>query len=344
MPIPFSRRGFLKGSLALAGVSWIRAVAGSEAMSALPPAAPGTEVLEVWLSTLAQAQDRLRMVVVEEAMLSAIGTLGDEFPLDALATLFPDEPPVAVLVDARSGGATTRALAKRLAGALIEMGSPGESVTILDARDADLKAGGYAVAREGRGPRCFGTEPRPGYGEPVTIDGSRATARLSHVLQQDRAQIAVVGRLRSGLKAMEPFVLDAALRGVDAATRERARSDPEFGARLLSSPHLGGRVRLVLGDLIEVETGAGTGSGGPRPDAAGAASDSVRPPSAWKADELLVGRNLFALERVGHTLLSEARRARGLDPLEEPPILRAAVVLGIPGAGLSSVRWRKALQ
>jgi len=319
----------------------MRAVAGRNVARAMTGAASPPEVLEVWLATLADAKDQARMSGIEEGLLNAIALLEDEYPLDALAVRFPDEPPVAVLVDARSGGKTTTAMARRLAGALTEMGSAGETITILDVRDEDLKAGGYVVDREGSGPRCFGTEPAPGYGEPLTIEGTRDSVRLSRVVQDERARIAVVARLGAGPKGMAPFVLDAALRAFDTATRQRALADPEFGARILSSPRIGGKIRLVVGDLFDVQTGASPNK--IRAAAEKAPADPALSP-VWKADELLVGHDLFAVERVGHTLLSESCKARGLSPLGEHPILRAAVALGIPGAALPGVSWKKVMQ
>ena len=317
----------------------MKGLTGQENEAALVVARPSIEVLEVWLPFLGEVRGSVRTKSVEDAFVGAIGTLTEDYPLDALASTFPGEPPVAVLVDARrSGGETTAVIARRLAGALVEMGSTEDNVQILDARDEDLQAGGYTVTREGPGPRCFGTEPMPGYGEPKTIEGSRARMRLSRVIEGDGFRLAVVARLRSGSRRMEPFVIDATLRAVDPETRAKALSDPVFGARVLSSPAIGERIGLVVGDLIEVGMGdePAKPTSGERDATSADAGASV-----WRANELLVGTDLFAVERIGHTLLTEARRARGLSPLPEHPILKAAAALGNAGARLTGVNWKK---
>src|SRR5204862_2201517 len=108
------------------------------------------------------------------------------------------------------------------------------------------------------------------------------------------------------------------------------------------SPALGGRVGFVVGDLLTLELGHGRVVGAaepspappvppeprnsvPSPHARGSNGDGgTAPLSTWNADELLAGRNLFAVERIGHAILSNTRKARGLAPIPEPPLLAAA--------------------
>jgi hypothetical protein len=133
---------------------------------------------------------------------------------------------------------------------------------------------------------------------------------------------------------MGPFVLDAALRGADRETRERALRDPSFGAKLLAGPPFGERVGLVVADLVEIPLDPREGGGAGR-------SASGRD-GAWPAGEILLGSDLFAVECVGHRILSNALEGRGIKAPAAHPILAAAAGLGIPGARLETLSWKKA--
>jgi hypothetical protein len=339
-----ARRAFLQRSLALAGsllaggsalrgaLSFGTPDASPEAASSpTPSSAPATKVLEARFVGLRGEEGTITRTVLEDAVLGLMQLDTGEYPLDALSSLFPDDPPISIRVDARSGRPeTTTVLATRLASALKDMGSKGDAVVVADASDADLKAAGYRLVRDGEGPLCHGDEPKPGYGDPRELPGIGKGVRLSRALDEKERRIAVVARLHARDGRMGPFVLDAALRAFDPSTRKKVLKDPELGARLLASPPLGGRVSLVIGDLFAVELGQGP------------AAESSAGNEEWKADVLLSGRNLFAVERIGYTILSNTMKARGREPLPEPPLLAAATALGLSGARMSSINWRKA--
>jgi len=357
-----ARRTFLKGSLATLGaVLWgtssrrgFYAVGdppqapspgevagpGAAASARTAVAAPTTgtaKVVEAWYVQLRADDGAISRQVLDDAVLGLLQITTGDYPLDALASLFPDDPPVSVRVDARSGRPeTTAVLATRLAEALRDAGIRGDSIAVEDITDADLKAGGYRPVREGEGPLFHGDDPAPGYGEPRDLPGLGKKVRLARALDDRSRRIAVLARLYAREGRMGPFVLDAALRAFDERTRKKAQDDPELGARLLASPLFGGRVGLVIGDLFTVDLGS------PAPGrAADGASESTPASPLWNADELLTGSNLFAVERIGHTILSNACKARGRGPVPEPPLLAAASGLGLHGARLSTIGWKK---
>ena len=323
-----SRRFFLSGGLATVGAALACAAAGRAGRAFAAGASREvrrvpSRVVELRSKGLLDAGEGAPEPDFKDCVLLAmmLAVHEDLPPLDALAEIYPDEPPVSVLVDARAGSLGTRRLAKLLATSFVDMGSPPETVTILDAADSDLEAGGYPLSREGEGPRCHGTEPGPGYGASSSVPGTKGAARVSKVIEGERNRLAVVGRLFAEGARMGPFVIDAALRCADAGSRAEALSDPIFGARLLASARLGDRVGLVLGDLIEVPLGAGT--------------------ERWRAGEVLAGRTVLAVERIGHTILSNTCKARGLKAPAPHPILAAADSLDLPGARMASIDWRK---
>src|SRR5262245_7874826 len=159
------RRAFLKwtaaaGALlaapALRGARVLGAAAGPEKTE--PPAGgpspePATRVLEARYVELRDEEGAVKPSVLDDAVLGLMQVYTGDYPLDALASIFLNDPPVSVLVDARAGHpGTTSVLATGLAAALRDMGSPGESIVVTDASDADLTAGGYRIVREGEGP------------------------------------------------------------------------------------------------------------------------------------------------------------------------------------------------
>ena len=320
----------------------------TEPSSAGGAAAEATKVVELRYIQLRGEDGSITPSILEDAVLGLLQNYTGDYPLDALSSLFSGDPPVSVLVDARSGNkGTTPVLAMSLATALRDMGSQAESIVVSDASDADLVAGGYRIVRDGEGPFCHGDAPKPGYGEARELPGVGKGIRFSRALDEKARRIAVLARLHAREGRMGPFVLDAALRALDESTRKKAFQDPEFGARILASPPLGGRVNLVIGELFELDLGPADGAGatgGAAPASRDAKSDAIPSGEAavWKADELLGGRNLFAVERIGHTILSNTMKARGRATVPEPPLLAAAAALGVSGAKISSIGWRKA--
>ena len=285
-------------------------------------------VYELRFPRLRDENGRVQDFVLEGNLLSAAGVLtGEKFPLDALAEIFPEAESVAVLVDARAGTPYTRVFATRLARALVEMGLPANDVRILAERDEELVAGGYTLVRRGRGPFCHGTRPVPGYGEAVQIPGAAGRVRLSRAATPRKARrLAVVASLASEDDRMAPFVIDAALSILDEESRARALKDPVFGAKVIASDSIGGRIEMVLGDLVEVKLARKT-------------NGSAQP--TWRADEILAGFSAFAVERIGHRILSNTRAARGLGSVPPHPILEAAESLGLEQTRIESIDWRK---
>lgn len=266
----------------------------------------------------------------------------EEFQLDALAALFhaEDAPaPVVVLVDSAAGSRYTPVLVQDLVSSLNDLSGEKGSVAILDERDEDLRRAGYSIQRAGSGPRCHGTLPDPGWTGPTPIDGTSRTVRLSKSLSDPGTRLAVVARLSVAKGRMGPFVIDAALRCVDPESRKRALADPEFGARLASGPLLGGRIDLVIGDLIDVPLPAPQGG-----EAKGRAGSGKTAPSTWEAGEILAGKSLLAVEAIGWQIAASAARSRGAAPPQPHPILIAARRLGLTGATTGSVDWRKVAQ
>jgi hypothetical protein len=133
---------------------------------------------------------------------------------------------------------------------------------------------------------------------------------------------------------MGPFVIEAALRAADARTHQAAALDPSFGARLLASSEFSERIGLVVGDLLEVALKGADNDAGSVPGAEGA---------LWHAAELLVGDSVLAVEAVGHRILSNACRVRGLRPPEPHPVLSAAAEESLRGSKIDDIDWRKAL-
>lgn len=267
----------------------------------------------------------LRAAASEREEVEAIGLLLDEAlialagskqpPLDALTELVPGDPPTAVLVDAAHGSATTKLLALALAGRLTDMASEAGGAMIVDADENDLKRAGYPVEHR---MRCRGTEPANGYaGWPDIVEGERI--RVSRLVSGANTRLAVVGRLSLEADRMGPFVLDATLRAFTANVRERALREPSFGYKLLAVSGLGRRVDLVLGDL--------TAFGAPE--------------KIWRAGEALIGNDLFAVESVGHTILSNLCSVRGLPVPAPHPILQEARRLAVRSASSEGIVWRK---
>lgn len=346
------RRSFLARALAASGLALIGdrvlrpALAGDSAAPAAK-AAPST-VWEIHFASLRGESAAVNEMALGDFVLVGAGALtGESFPLDGLADLFGDEPSAVVLVDARSGTARTRVIALKLAQSLVEIGSDQAKVTILDARDEDLRAGGYTIEKGGKGLRCHGTVPKPGYGTPAGISGanspkvalSRTASGAEHIAVV--ASLAATGGpavssgagegLAAGNGSMGPFVIDAALRLLDERSRQLALRDPAAGARILASPAIGGRLAMVVGEAVDVRLG------GPSEGESGSSGDP-----GWPADEVLVGTNLFAVERIGHKILSNTRRVRGLAPLAAHPILVAAEMAGLTGASIDAIVWKKA--
>lgn len=333
------RRTFLARTLAAAGssllvdrLSWPAVErTGDTPVAKSPP----TLVFELYFKGLRDAEGRAQAYMVEDfGLVSAAALTGEEFPLDGLAELFPEESSVAILVDARAGSATTPTIVKRLARALVEIGSPPETVRILDANDEALASAGYEIARTGPGTFCHGTMPRPGYGEAVAVPGAQGSAGLSKsALPSGATYLAVVGSLSADADRMGPFVIDAALGVVDDRARARASSDPEFGARLLASEMIGGRIAMVIGDLVEVRL-----TSSPAPAGEGSVGkDGTR----FRGDEVISGTNVFAVERIGHRILCNTRAARGLRVVPPHPVLAAAEALGLRGSAMDSIDWKK---
>jgi hypothetical protein len=184
-----------------------------------------------------------------------------------------------------------------------------------------MRQAGYTVARTGDGPFVHGAEPEPGYGSPRPVEGASSSVRLVKALDDRSARTAVVARLSRSGERLGPFVIDAALQALDSRTRAECARDPALGARLVGGATLGGRTCLVIGDLVEIPLEG--------------------PEDSWKADEVLAGTNIFAIESVGHTILKNTCLAKGLPPPSPHPILQAAAKLGLPGTSLEGIDWRK---
>ena len=341
----------LGGSLTRSGAAE-EAVAPKPARPAAPPAprpAAHPTVWEIHFASLRNDAGKINDLALQDFARVAAGALtGERFPLDGLEELFPDDATAAVLVDARSGTHRTHAIASKLAASIAEVATDPGHVRILDASDEDLLAGGYEIKRRGGVPLCHGTRPSPGFGAhldvPMTPKGpvafSKAAASADH--------LAVVASLgvrtgphpaepkREGTPAaprgrMAPFVIDAALRILDERDRRLALEDPALGARILASPAVSGKISMVLGEAVEM----------PLADPLERAPSSAEP-LVWKADEVIAGSNLFAVERIGHRILSNSRAARGLPPVDPHPILAAADAAGIDGASIATIAWKKA--
>lgn len=336
------RRVFLTRALTALGAVLLGGPAGTmgralaaRRVESLDPPANLPRVYEIRLRGLRGGSGETVSAVLEESVYVAATALTrrDLLPLDALSELFPDDPPVVILVDPRFGASTTRVIATRLSGALVDMGSAAESIVVVGSTDEEMGAAGYTVTRSGKGPFCRGLEP-DGYGKPVSVPGTRSTVRLTRAIEDPAARLAVVARLSASDRGMGPFVIDAALHAVDEDSRARAKKDPGFGARLLASPLLAGRVGLVFGDLVEIPL-----IGGEKNQLEDEGAETRSP--AWKADEVLAGTNVLAMERIGHTILSNTCLARGLPAPAPHPILAEAAKLGSTGAKAGEIDWRK---
>jgi len=357
-----ARRVFLvnllaAGGLAVLGGSLTRAAAAEEAVAPepAPPAAPPAPrpaahptVWEIHFAYLRNDAGKINDLALQGFALVAAGALtGEHFPLDGLEELFPEDATAAVLVDARSGTPRTRAIASKLAASIAEVATDAGHVRILDASDEDLLAGGYEIKRRGGVPLCHGTRPSPGFGAhldaPMTPRGpvafSKAAASADHLAVV--ASLGVrIGPPLAGTNGegsplaprgrMAPFVIDAALRILEERDRKLALEDPALGARILASPAVSGRITMVIGEAVEM----------PLADADERAPSSAEP-LVWKADEVIAGSNLFAVERIGHRILSSSRAAHGLPPIDPHPILVAAETAGIDGASMASIAWKK---
>ena len=322
--------------------------AGSKApLSKVSAAQPApTPVWEIYFSTL---RNEAGEIASENAMADLIavpaGVLANEqFPLDGVAVLFRDEPSVAVLVDARGDGAR-RVVAQQFVRVLTDVAGDATGVRILDLRDEDSSPADTRSPRDREGIVLPGSYPKPGFGAPFGVPGllqakAHALSRSCSGGSGSRSwpPLAAVDRGSSGSPAaggqrMAPFVLDTLLRALDDRTRTLAERDPAAGARILASRAIAGRIGMIVGEAVEVRLGGvapgqGDGSGDDR--------------SVWRADEVIVGTNPFAVERVGHRILSNTRKAQGLPTVLPHPILEAAAAAKIPGADFATIAWKKA--
>ena len=329
--------GIHLGKLALAGSKSAPVPAGP----ATAPAAPARSlVYEIWNTSLRDESGKPVDVAIEGVVLLAGQALGrEQLPFDGFENLFPDSAPATVVVDARHGGLFGRLIALRLASVFVEMGSDPTKVHVIDDSDEEMKSAGYGISREGAGPLVHGTRPQPGYMEPMDIAGSslrisRSTAEAKVLgVVASLSDQTVIGEAASGPPRLGPFVIDAALRLFDEASRGKLLKDPDLGAKALAAEQIGGRIGMILGDLFEIDLATkGEGAGKSAPDHAS---------SRWQADEFVAGTNLFAVESVAHRIVSNARQARGLSALDPHPILAAARKLGLSGAGWETIDWRK---
>ena len=304
---------------------------GALEMPALP------RVLEIRSRSLHGARgETLAPEAIEDLLLAAVPrfTGGGEAPLDALAALFPNDPPVGIFVDASSGSASTRTLTLLLQDALVRAGSAPSDVVVADGTDDALIGGGYAIRRSGGGPRCHGSEPEPGYTGPMVVPGTGRSVRVSRLFLAQGRRAAVVGRLATGgAGTMAPFVLDAALRAFDPETRRAVEADPRFGAKLIASEEIAARIGIVIGDHLDGGLPDGRADSG-----AGAAARAAN-----RRAGLLVGDCLLAVEAVGHRILSNACAAIGVQAPEPHPILSAAGRENLQGTRIGRIDWRKAL-
>jgi hypothetical protein len=339
-PIRTDRRTFIARVLAGVGVAALgdrlERLTAAPTQGDPPPTKPARVVVyEIHFQELRDKDGKPQKLMVESfGLVSAEVLTNEEFPLDGLADLFPEGTSAAILVDARAGTPSTALISKRLARGIIEIGSDPGNVRILDASDADLVAGGYEIVRNEKGLLCHGTLPRPGFGPVVEVPGTGAKARLSLAATPEKTkQLAVVGCLSAAEGKMGPFVIDAALRLVDEESRSRALADPQFGAKLLASDHIGGRIALTVGDLVDVRLGASPAGS---PSEAEEAANNV-----FRGDEVIASTNLFAVERIGHRILTNTLKARGRAAVEAHPILLAAERQGLRGASMETIDWKK---
>jgi hypothetical protein len=173
-----ARRTFLKGSLAtlgavLCGTSSRRAVyaagdpphtpspgeaaspgAAASARTAVATPMTGTaKVVEAWYVRLRGEDGAISRPVLDDAVLGLLQVTTGDYPLDALASLFPTIPPYRS-GSTRDPGVPRRPRFSRL-GWPRRCGTRASGEMRLPSRDiadADLKAGGYRPAREGEGP------------------------------------------------------------------------------------------------------------------------------------------------------------------------------------------------
>ncbi len=183
-----------------------------------------------------------------DASITALTGLDD--PLAAWQALFAPTERIAIKVNVFTEDSTHVPLVMTVAKCLQEAGVPGEQIVIFDRYTLELESAGYTINRDGPGVRCYGSDM--GYTTGWTLDGTDIA--LSNILLACNALINIPILKTASAAAGISFALKNHYGTFDKPALFHGNRFAAGVSGLNALPPLKDRARLVIGDLLTMET------------------------------------------------------------------------------------------
>ena len=298
---PITRRDFIKTAvLAGIGISQIAgcAVKSTDTTPTVKQPSDGATVVIIRSESLAKPD---RAVIKQMLDMAIPEALGVQSPDAAWKMLYKPTDTVGIKVNCIAPMIPTHPeLAYAIADSLIGIGIPAEQIIIWDREDRELTSSGYTINADGPGIKCYGTKPRLGYGEDLTVSRS-VGSRISKILSRLCTATVNAPVLKDHNIAGLTMSLKNYFGSIENPNKFHGTNCDPYVADLYMSPLIKEKSKLVICDAINVLF-----EGGPT---------DYKSRFVWNYNGLIIGTDPVAVDQIGLMLLEEKRASAGLPPL-----------------------------
>jgi uncharacterized protein (DUF362 family) len=296
-----TRRDFIKTAV-LAGISISQiagcAVKSTDTTATVKQPSGGATVVVIRSESLAKPD---RAVIKQMLDMAIPEALGVQSPDAAWKMLYKPTDTVGIKVNCIAPMIPTHPeLAYAIADSLIGIGIPAEQIIIWDREDRELTSSGYTINADGPGIKCYGTKPRLGYGEDLTVSRS-VGSRISKILSRLCTATVNAPVLKDHNVAGLTMSLKNYFGSIENPNKFHGTNCDPYVADLYMSPLIKEKSKLVICDAINVLF-----EGGPT---------DYKSRFAWNYNGLIIGTDPVAVDQIGLMLIEEKRASAGLPPL-----------------------------